>query len=582
VKEIRSRIRKVERAAIVPQTLEHIVGARARIGALPLRYFGHLLLLCLAAGVAFIGGFGKYPSALASLPDRTSATLPTAFGQPKGGLQDDLLIKAPAPVTTLVNRPREGMVTHTVAEGESVGSIADKYAISANTVMWANDIDELSTISPGQVLLILPVSGVLHRVRSGETIEDIAWKYQSDVRAIVEFNQLTDPSDLMVDEPLIVPGGRQEERPRALLASRSTQRPPEDDEADAPKQVVLKPSTYQVASGDTLSEIADKFGVSQATLIAANNLGADPDALKLGQELTILPVSGVMHTVGEGESIGAIATRYDVEVEEIVKTNGIEDAHLVAAGRNLVIPGATISIAKPQPAPAPAPAQVASVSHVVQPGESLMLIAERYGVNPARIVQANTIRDADVVAVGQKLDIPGGRAQTVAVQPAPRTAASAPAPAAKPTPAAVAAKPAPAPAPAPAAAAAPADEGAGWNIVSIASKYLGYRYTWGGVSPNTGFDCSGFSYYVYRTAGRPVPRDLWGQMQAGPRIKQANLLPGDIVFFENTYTAGLSHNGIYIGGGRFIHAASEREGVKVSSLSESYWAARYYGASRPW
>ncbi len=79
-----------------------------------------------------------------------------------------------------------------------------------------------------------------------------------------------------------------------------------------------------------------------------------------------------------------------------------------------------------------------------------------------------------------------------------------------------------------------------------------------------------------------MPRDLWGQLQAGPRIKQANLQPGDIVFFENTYTPGLSHDGIYIGNGRFINAASEREGVRVSSLSESYWAARYYGASRPW
>jgi cell wall-associated NlpC family hydrolase len=76
--------------------------------------------------------------------------------------------------------------------------------------------------------------------------------------------------------------------------------------------------------------------------------------------------------------------------------------------------------------------------------------------------------------------------------------------------------------------------------------------------------------------------DLWGQLQAGPRISRENLQPGDLVFFQNTYRAGISHSGIYIGGGRFINAEDYGKGVKVASMGDSYWAARYFGASRPW
>ena len=119
------------------------------------------------------------------------------------------------------------------------------------------------------------------------------------------------------------------------------------------------------------------------------------------------------------------------------------------------------------------------------------------------------------------------------------------------------------------------------KIIATASQFLGYRYTWGGTSPGTGFDCSGFTYYVYRQAGQYIPRDLWGQVSAGPRIARADLQPGDLVFFQNTYTAGLSHSGIYIGGGRFIHAGSESSGVLISGLNESYWSSRFYAASRP-
>lgn len=119
----------------------------------------------------------------------------------------------------------------------------------------------------------------------------------------------------------------------------------------------------------------------------------------------------------------------------------------------------------------------------------------------------------------------------------------------------------------------------GSAIVSTALEHTGARYRWGGASP-AGFDCSGLIYYVLQENGIPVPRDHAGQLSAGARIDRQELEPGDLVFFRNTYTWGLSHSGIYVGSDQFIHAGTEWTGVVVSSLSDPYWASRWFGATR--
>ncbi|HUP27834.1 MAG TPA: C40 family peptidase, partial [Chloroflexia bacterium] len=120
----------------------------------------------------------------------------------------------------------------------------------------------------------------------------------------------------------------------------------------------------------------------------------------------------------------------------------------------------------------------------------------------------------------------------------------------------------------------------GNSIVNNAMRYVGYRYRFGGTSPS-GFDCSGFVYYVANKSGVRVGRDMYSQLNSGPRVSRSNLRPGDLVFFSNTYKRGLSHAGIYIGNGKFVHAENESTGVTVSSLNTSYWAAHYSAASRP-
>jgi len=102
----------------------------------------------------------------------------------------------------------------------------------------------------------------------------------------------------------------------------------------------------------------------------------------------------------------------------------------------------------------------------------------------------------------------------------------------------------------------------------------------GGTTPQEGFDCSGLVYWVSQLAGRTVPRDIFGQYAAGAHPTIAQLQTGDLVFFQNTYMDGLSHNGIYLGNGRFIHAADESAGITISNLNHDYWADHWYGATR--
>ena len=140
--------------------------------------------------------------------------------------------------------------------------------------------------------------------------------------------------------------------------------------------------------------------------------------------------------------------------------------------------------------------------------------------------------------------------------------------------------PAPRVAPAPVPQAPPSNTSRGQTIVNVAMRYLGYSYVWGGASPS-GFDCSGFTMYILdRAIGLGIGHDLGGQVAAGVPVNPKNLEIGDLVFFENTYEPGLSHVGIYIGGGQMVHAGSERTGVVISNIWDAYWGPKFYAARR--
>ena len=113
------------------------------------------------------------------------------------------------------------------------------------------------------------------------------------------------------------------------------------------------------------------------------------------------------------------------------------------------------------------------------------------------------------------------------------------------------------------------------SLTRNAMRFIGTPYVFGGTS-TSGFDCSGYTQHVFAMLGIALPRTADAQFYAG-RPTIGGIAAGDLVFFQ-TYLPGPSHVGIYIGGGRFIHSSSH--GVRISALSESYWASRYLGAKR--
>lgn len=119
----------------------------------------------------------------------------------------------------------------------------------------------------------------------------------------------------------------------------------------------------------------------------------------------------------------------------------------------------------------------------------------------------------------------------------------------------------------------------GQQIVNYAMNFLGTPYVWGGTS-TSGFDCSGFTQYVYAQMGYSIKRTAQQQLNNNG-YEVTNLQPGDLVFFSNSCsTSNVTHVGIYIGDNQFIHAANSGSGVKITSLSEDYYAYRYVGARR--
>ena len=121
---------------------------------------------------------------------------------------------------------------------------------------------------------------------------------------------------------------------------------------------------------------------------------------------------------------------------------------------------------------------------------------------------------------------------------------------------------------------------AGQAIVDFALSYVGYPYVAGGNSPY-GFDCSGFTQFVMlNVLGIDIGHAVEGQPYTGAWVEWDAWQPGDVIFFQNTYRAGISHAAIYIGGYQFVHAENESTGVTISSIWSDYYLSRYWGAIR--
>ena len=203
------------------------------------------------------------------------------------------------------------------------------------------------------------------------------------------------------------------------------------------------------------------------------------------------------------------------------------------------------------------PAFAAGTDYTVKEGDTLQSIAASFSISTDSIVFANNLGPVPLKA-GQSLTIPEkevARPDTTDVSRAEVTRQVPPA--------------------------AVVDASRGQKAVDMAMKHLGKPYRYGAAGPNA-FDCSGFTSYIYKQLNIKLNRSAKDQSRNGVKVERKDLLPGDLLFFHTT-RPGISHAGMYIGDGKFIHASSSRTGkVIISPLNSGYYNSRFVIAKRVW
>ncbi len=119
----------------------------------------------------------------------------------------------------------------------------------------------------------------------------------------------------------------------------------------------------------------------------------------------------------------------------------------------------------------------------------------------------------------------------------------------------------------------------GRKLAGFAKMYLGFPYAYGGKGPS-GFDCSGYTMFIYGKFGYKLPHSASSQMNLGQEIRRSELALGDLIFFKTMRSVSINHVGIYLGDGSFIHAASGSGRIKIDSVFSRYYNSRYWGARR--
>lgn len=185
-----------------------------RRGELQKRFWHGAIIVLAIVGVLTSGVFGgqslissTYPGVGGPDPRFATAFEPFPFGPMVTGPQDTH--------TNISAKPRDKVESYTVKDGDTLSVIAEKFGISQDTIKWANDLTDKDSIKPGQVLKILPVSGVAVKVKDGDTLSSVAKKYSADQQAILDFpfNDIPDDFSLKVGQLLIIPDGSPPQAP---------------------------------------------------------------------------------------------------------------------------------------------------------------------------------------------------------------------------------------------------------------------------------------------------------------------------------------------------------------------------------
>lgn len=314
---------------------------------------------------------------------------------------------------------------------------------------------------------------------------------------------------------------------------------------------VSSPTTYKVKAGDTLSEIAAKYDMSYSKLMKLNSLSST--IIYVGQTLKLndksiqtststTNTSNSSYKVKAGDTLGKIAAQHGTTYTNIMKLNNLSST-VIYIGQSLKVSGTVTNSNTTTTNTSNTTSSTSKSSYKVKAGDTLSKIAAQYGTNYSQLMKLNNL-SSTMIFVGQTLKISGSTSSNI-TQVSNEVASN-----------------------------------SSSNKLAIATKaamaQIGVPYVFGG-SNSSGFDCSGLIHYALKKAGYDYGRTTAaGYYSLGKKVTTPQY--GDLVFFKNTYKAGISHIGFYIGDGKMISASGDK--VQVSDINDRYWSSHFVGYNR--
>lgn len=398
-----------------------------------------------------------------------------------------------------------------------------------------------SAVFASSLIQAQPVDAASYTVQKGDSLWTISQRYNTSV------NQLKSLNNLKND--LIYPN-------QVLKVAKSSSSSTSKSSSNSSKA-----STYTVKKGDNLSKIAAAHGISLTNLMKWNNLSTTlifpGDKLKVtapksnsnsnnssSSSSSNVASSATTYTVKSGDTLSKIALSHGVSVSNLKKWNNLS-SDLIFPGDKLRVSNKGSSSSSNSSSNSSSSSS-SSKTYTVKAGDTLSKIAAAHGISLNNLKKWNNIT-SHLIYPGERLIV---NKDGVSSNNSSKDDSE-------------------------------ANGNSAINVnklIDIAKSALGTKYKWAGSSLSTGFDCSGFIYWAFKEAGHNIGRHSTdGYYNRSYIVNKPQR--GDLVFFENTYRKGISHMGIYLGNGEFIHAGSS-SGVTIANVNSSYWQKHFHSYKR--